>query len=368
MTIYIIIYLIIAILAILDFFSGKEFRIKLNGFIGLLIFLILGIFAGSRYKIGGSDYDAYEAYYNLTPNKFSKVYTNDYDSFLESTEKGYIFLMTFFKQINLNFNIFLIIIGGICAIAIYFSFKRYTTYLFVTTLIFLSKGYLYYFFTAQRQIIAMAICWFSIKYIIEEKLYKFILLVIVASLFHSSALFFIIIYFSNKINLTNKKIFAIMAMSLVVGLFNIGPLLSIVISNFLPIGGDKLLVYLEGESSSVNILNYFELVPLLLIVTLNKDRISMKTRYFNILLNMFILYIALTIAFYNFSFIARLKGYFIIGYVAIFASIITIPNNKVKGFGLLILILVYCLMVFIRELITFNGGIGYLPYSSYFFQ
>lgn len=368
MTIYLIIYLIIAILAIVDFFSVKEFRDKINGFIGLLIFLILGIFAGSRYKIGGSDYDAYEAYYNLAPNKFDRVYSNDYDSFLESTEKGYIYLMTFFKQINLNFNIFLIIIGGICAITIYYSFKKYTSYLFVTTLIFLTKGYLYYFFTAQRQIIAMAICWISIKYIIEEKLYKFILLVILASLFHSSALFFIIIYFTNKIYLTNKKIFVIIAVSIVFGLFYIGPLLSIAISNFLPIGGDKLLTYLEGESSSVNILNFFELVPLLFIITLNRDRISKKTKYFNLLLNMFILYIALTIAFYDFSFISRLKGYFIIGYVAMFASIITIPNEKKIGFGLLILMIIYCFMVFVRELITFNGGTGYLPYSSYFFQ
>lgn len=368
MTFYIIIFVLIAFLALIDFCANRKVRYGVNDKFGVFIFLLLGLFAGSRYKIGGSDYDAYDAYYNMTPSDINLIFHKDYDVFLSSIEEGYLYLMALFKLINLNFNEFLIIVGISCSMLIFFSFKKFTVYTYVSTLVFLSKGYLYYFFTAQRQIIAMVLCWISIKYIYEKKFSKFLFLTLLASLFHSSALFFILVFFFGRMQLSNIRIFLLLVASIIFQLFYVGPILSLAVSNFLPMGGEKLLTYLKGDSSRVNILNYFELFPVYFVVSFYKDRIMCNWKYFNVLFNMFILYFALTIVFYDFSFISRLKGYLVIGYISMFASIITIPKSRINGLILLLLLITYSLVVYIRELVTFDGGFGYLPYSSYFFQ
>jgi hypothetical protein len=56
-----------------------------------------------------------------------------------------------------------------------------------------------------RQSIAMAICLFSYKYIQERKLFKFLLIIFFAGLFHKSSIFFIPAWFIafKKINTTN---------------------------------------------------------------------------------------------------------------------------------------------------------------------
>lgn len=83
-------------------------------------------------------------------------------------------------------------------------------------IIFIALYYAFAFFLL-RQVIAMGIIFYSYKYIKEKKIFQFIITVILASLFHSTALIFIIAYpICNYIRPGYKNYIAI-AISFIVG-------------------------------------------------------------------------------------------------------------------------------------------------------
>lgn len=359
---YIILYLSSALLA---FYNYLKDRTNIVPF--LLFMLIVGAYAGSRLNLGGYDYDVYELMYNNTNSDFSDLISPDY-FLLQTTEKGYIFVMSFFRFLNTDFNSFFLFLGIFCSFGLFFVFKRSSKFPYLILTIFLAKGYLYYFFTAQRQIIAMVICWIAIQSVIDKKLVKFLILVILASFFHTSAVAFLVIYPIVHKRITNKEVIMFLCASILVGVLKIGLAMGVFISNYLPFGSDKLTGYLEGETTGVNILNFIEIVPIFFIILKFRDKLEVQVKNFNIFFNIYLLFVFITFAFYDFVFIARLKGYFSIGYIIVMSSLCYIPKKKSVGIGIVFLLILYLFAVYARELLTFDDGEGYLPYRSYLFN
>ncbi|MDM1556710.1 EpsG family protein [Chryseobacterium indologenes] len=359
---YIILYFSSTLLSFYTYLKERT-----NAIPFLLFILAVGIFAGSRLNLGGYDYDVYELMYNNTNSNFSDVISPDY-FLLQTTEKGYVFLMSIFRFLNTDFNTFFIFLGLFCTLGLFFVFRQYSKFPYLILTIFLAKGYLYYFFTAQRQILAMVVCWIALKAAIERKLIPFLLLIVLASFFHTSALAFVIVYPIITLKLTNKKVIILLAGAILIGVFKIGILLGTVISGYLPFGADKLTGYLEGETTGVNILNFIEMIPILFIILHFRKKLEGKVSHFNALFNIYLVFVLITFAFYDFVFIARLKGYFLIGYIVILSTLCYIPQVKRIGIGIVFLLLCYCFAVYVRELLTFDDGEGYLPYRSYLFN
>lgn len=359
---YIFLYTFSFILSLFNYL--KE---NVNKAFFLLLILFVGVFAGSRYNIGGYDYDVYELMYENTSGKLSEALSSDY-FLLITTEKGYIALMSIFNSLNFGFNDFLLALGIVCSIGLFFVFTRHSKLPYVILTIFLAKGFLYYFFTAQRQVIAVVVCWLAIKYIIEKKLIKFLLLTILASFFHTSAIMFLLAYPIANLKLSNKQVVLLLIGSILIGVLKLGLMLGTFVSGFLPFGAEKLNSYLEGDGGGINVLNFIEIVPILFIVLNFRNKMQQKVDNFNIFFNMYIVFVMITFAFYDFVFISRLKGYFIIGYFIILSSLAYIPPKKNMGMGIIFLLLLYCLAVYARELLTFDDGEGYLPYKSYLFS
>ncbi|MCA6069108.1 EpsG family protein [Chryseobacterium sp. RG1] len=361
---YLILYFSISLASVYNVFIKRY-----NYTLFLILILIIGFFSGSRVtKLGGYDTDVYKQAFEEVPSNFFNTLSAD-SFYLKNMEKGYAAVNWLAKSIGLNFNEFLLCLGIISALGLYVVFKRYSQYYFVVLMIFLAKGYLYYFFTAQRQVLAMIICWCSIYFILNKRFWIFFLCILIAIQFHTSSIIFFVAYFCNLIRFNNKWSLIIVALSLMVGLSNVGLLIGQGFSAYLPGEqfSEKLNNYLENSDSGVNILNFIELVPVFLIMIYFRKKIEEKFPNFNFFFNIFLVFLCLTFAFYNFQFIARLKGYFVIGYIMIISSFLYIAPNKIK-FGILSVIMVYCLAVFVRELLVFDNGEGYLPYQSFLFE
>lgn len=359
-----ILYLIISFIAfsftILSFLNKKD-----NVFFFLVFLLLIGIFAGSRYEIGGSDYFIYEIMYDATSSDFSDIFYSN-DMLLKITEKGYIFIMSVAKLIGLTFNEFLLVLGIGTAFGLFYLFNHYSQYLFFTLFIFLGKGFLYYFFTAQRQIIAIIICWFSIKYLISRSFFKFLVLILLASLFHISAVFFLLLYLIKDFKFKNLTVLVLIVLAAIVGFLNIGPYLFNMLASIIPFASGKLMNYSAG-GGRINILNFAEMLPLLFIVIANKKTLMNNTKFFNLFFNMFVLYILVNFAFIDFPIIIRLRGYLIIGYITIIAGIPYCFKGDYSKIIILVAFTLYFSAVYIRELLTFDKGEGYLPYNSFLF-
>lgn len=360
---YIILYFSTFLGAFLQIFTKIKSKILF-----LFVCICLGILSGSRvYTLGGYDTSVYKLMYESTPSNWIEALRSNY-FLIENTEKGYLYIMSLFKSINFSFNEFLLILGLISSVFLFTIFKNYSKYYFFTLLIFLSKGYLYYFFIAQRQILAMMICWFAIKFIIQKKIVLFFALIFLASLFHTSAIIFIFAYPIYYIRLNNKTVFIILIISIIIAVSGVTNIIGSLTSGLLnESSSQKLNQYFEG-GLMVNILNFVELIPVLFFVMKNRNKMELRNEYFNLFFNFFIVTLLLTIIFYNLSFISRLKSYYIIGYIIILSQLIDFSKKLKLRNMLFIVISLYCFLVYIREIIVFDNGAGFLPYKAFWFN
>lgn len=359
MTVYILLYIFSAFIALSEYLSKSQKSLS------LIAVILAGIISGTRVEtLGGYDTLVYKLMYDSTSPGFSAIYQEDL--LLKTTEKGYILLMAFFKIVDFNFNWFLLSIGFSCAIMLWSNLKNLTPHIILCFTIFLGKGYLYYFFTAQRQIIAMCICWYALRFLKNKKIFFFILLCISAAFFHTSAIIFILVYFLATIRIDNKWSVILLIFSTLIGISGLGSMLGGLLAPYLPTAAsEKLTGYITGPTQAINILNYFEIVPVLIFTLVKRNEMSLHLKDFELVFNLFLVFVLITFAFYDFTFIMRVKGYFLIGYIIILSAIPYTFRKKQIGVGPLILIIFYCFAVMFRELITFDYGAGYLPYKSF---
>lgn len=183
MSLFITLFILIALLAVMDYYSQHN--------IGLFIStIILAVTAGIRYNVG-YDYGSYYWYYLTGQGGF---------------EKGFNLLNSFGHLLHLNvfqFQIFYSFLTiGLLA---YFIYKNIEPGLG-------GFGLLYYFSRFYwvrdlgqiRSALASVICLYSIKYIKEERPVPFLIVVCIAGSIHRGAFVFIAAYFIA--NIFNKKI------------------------------------------------------------------------------------------------------------------------------------------------------------------
>ena len=174
--IFIIVALALMILGIYDIF-GKNEIYKKRILKSIVIFLIF--FLGTRGFLGWDWY-----FY--------------YPSFMEKTyiyEKGYMIYTSLIGSIFKNYIFYQIITTTIDFIALYYIFKKYCKYPVVAFAIFFSIQGLHIEVELLRNIKAIVLFLFSLKYIEERKIIPFLILNILGVLFHNSALIYIPMYF-----------------------------------------------------------------------------------------------------------------------------------------------------------------------------
>lgn len=122
-------------------------------------------------------------------------------------ELGYMNYMALIHNITDDIQIFLFITSLIIVIPIIFLIYKYSKDVMFSILIYIS-WYLYYFsFSGIRQAMAISICSVATFFIFKRKLLPFVAIVYLASLFHTSALLFLLAYPLYTYRISNKKLF-----------------------------------------------------------------------------------------------------------------------------------------------------------------
>lgn len=80
----------------------------------------------------------------------------------------------------------------------------------LSVLIFMFGGFFAFSLSGMRQSIGVAMMLYGIKYIYKRKIIPFVVLLIVASLFHTSAMIFLLFYFSKDIKINPMIVTAVM--------------------------------------------------------------------------------------------------------------------------------------------------------------
>ena len=163
---------------------------------------MLSLFAGMRSYEVGTDTINYTYQYNQSVGFAPYVFD-------DNVEKGY----QIFDAIILSFthNYFWLLF--LSAFFIVYSYlrliKTYSISYLSSVIIYITLGFYTFLFNGLRQALAIAITTYSIKYLLEKKLLPYVIICLLASIFHISALIMIPFYFLLNLNL--KPVYKILS-------------------------------------------------------------------------------------------------------------------------------------------------------------
>ena len=163
-------------------------------------------------------------------------------------KKDYVFqvLCYVFSKTGLNFYFWHAFIGAFFISVVCVFVKKYSSNVYISFIVFIALGHFSFSLSALRQMLAIAFIIISFNYIEQKKLVKFLALVVVASLFHSTAIVFIIAYPLYMVRMKVKTIAAMVLGMLVIARY-IGPIFEFVLPR---IGAHELYYdYLESDTT-----------------------------------------------------------------------------------------------------------------------
>lgn len=362
---FIIFFWLLSFIDIIPIKLNKEQRTALV----LLSIFILIIFAGGRwseYEVGFDrdvfDYSTYKNIY-YAPLNLSNFFTEYIysDNEIKGQEIGYILYSSLcYLIIGHNFNIYLLVTNLVLIVLFYYSLRKngINNAIFFIFFFFASRLYLQYNFVLLRQTISLMIIWmWGFPAILRKEKAKFLLIVLIASLFHFTALISIIALFLDRY--INIKLIIYL-----IGLFfilSITRVIDIIIINIINLGlsligiswgiGEKLSKYLIGGDDGVyrglNLLSFVELIPLIYILRKYREEICYKQvgRFYYNMFYIFILLMAITM---NFGFLTRGIQYFMYSFIYIFSFYYNIEKNMSKRRLFFLIISCYLLTYSIR--------------------
>lgn len=164
--------------------------------------IALSIFAGVRKYHIGTDSGNYTK--NFRNNL--DVYNFQFDEFVEP---GYQALEYNLLQLTHNYFWLFFITALIVVYCYLIIIKKYSVNYWFSVFLFVTLGVYTFFFNGLRQGLAMAIFALALPYLLEKRLIPYILICLLGSLFHNTALFMIPFYF--LVNLRISPIYKILA-------------------------------------------------------------------------------------------------------------------------------------------------------------
>ena len=354
---YFIVFFICFLFTLFDF-STKSRNVK------NLLLIVYGVlivfFAGIRWETG-TDWGNYLWSFN-TINTVSHGESGH--------EYLYELLLRFSSSLSKNYTLVLFLIAtGIFTLTSN-VLKKYSPYPLFSFLLLLSysinsSGFGY------RQDLAIAITFFSLYYIINNKVYHFIALVIIATFFHQSAIIFLPAYWIAKINWNRKKIVVLFFILTVIyfltnSVSDIAAIYSdtaaMKVSTYTELDedqktmgkGDPIILLIKGLSN-----RFVLFIPALFLFYKNKENLVYRG-----ILNIFIFGISLYVIFSPLGAVfLRFSRYFDIFHIILIPLAVYFSKGYTRVF-LFLFYLIFCIIKF--SLVLLNDENVYVPYKTIF--
>ena len=358
---YILYYFIIISSSVLVYFSDYIRRNPSNEKIARQLFfsamVISVLISGFRYGIG-TDYFSYENIFINLSNSYQSVY----DLILNTRfEPGWIIINSFIGFFTDNaFYLFMV-----CALLTWLFFykgiysHRNEVAVGISVLILLSTLYITSF-NIVRQILAMSIVFFSIKPLLDRKILKFSITILLASLFHYSSLVFLPAYWivNSKYKQAGMiKRFGVPLLAIGLIIF-IEPILSFITSF------DVFSFYRTYEvgESQFGISSIIIRLPVIIIILLNLKKLKLSNNPISRLVILYFLGIILLQIGYVSPYISRVASFFEMTQILIIGAIIKVQKNKYERFLYSYLVIIFYLAWFGYHFLMLGHGEA-IPYQ-----
>lgn len=262
--IYYFIFTVILICSILEFFNDQ----KLNKNIFFSIVILMALVAGLAYAISPDWVAYFQNFYHSLKVDWSDV--QDWSD-MSGMEKGYLRLNKLFTTFGLGFGMFTLFITSLSLYLKSKTFYEYGALPFLVLFIYAMPNYLFEEHVHIRQGLANAFSIYSVRYIIDRKLLKFLLCIVIGYQFHESIIVFVLAYWIAPMKF-NEKIIGWLVVFAIVGFYTGLNSIIEVIMKFMPIGQDKFEDY-QGDlynSDGFALGDFIKIISVLSIIIYNK--------------------------------------------------------------------------------------------------
>lgn len=257
MLIYVLYFIFIAILAIQYQFTPFKSNILL-----IIIVFLLAFLAGFQDISVSKDYIGYQYYFD----NIHEITDGNY-FYLLVMEPGFAAIVVFFRSIFLtNYGVAIMFFYALTSLSLkVYTINRLSINPYLSLLFYFSYFFLFHEMTQIRIALASGIFLISLIPFLNDKRGSFILLILLATCFHYSAIFYLVILIFTTKKLNKNLYIGILILSLILGVIKL-PVLNLLGNlDFSTVSG-KLTNYVEmskNESISLNVFNSLNILNIL---------------------------------------------------------------------------------------------------------
>ena len=311
--------ILILLIGICGLLMRSGIALKVYFTVSLLILTILSAFRSLN--IGNDSFD-----YAL-----SFVRIGEYPGIFDNTSRyeiGYIILNKFLYYFSKDPFILFFLSSVFVTGTIFWFISKYSKSVWMSIFLFLNLRIYYFTLSGIRQSIALSIVLISFHFLHKNKKLPFILLVILASTFHSSAILFLIVYPLSKIKYTKKVMMVYLLVALLLySTFN--SFMNIVFSIF-----PQYLVYNGSDyfenTQVASVLDSLIVLLILFVGAFIFWKSAKKSYFFNVMLHIISIATVITLVSINASIIKRAALYFFTFSIVYIPLILNEINHKQK--------------------------------------
>lgn len=338
MTIYFVIYFLIAGIASFDILCVRKYQ---RYIIMLFLWLLLTLFAGLRYN--NADWGQYVIMFEeaISTYEFTSVdigfdiISKILGIFTDSPLSLFLFYAATATALNLE------------------SFKKYSPYFLICILFYFVHHYVLKEMIQIRAGLASAICLYSIRYLSDNKYKKFFIIWIAAVLVHLSAIIWGITWFCHRYKMTFKTINYIVILSLIIGIvYPFGNLIKLFANGI----DERLSAYIaygdEGYAGSLGIftnINTLKTMFVFFLISLYHKRLESNSKYFIPIYYAYAAGLSWLMIFNDFAIIgARMSSILFSVEPIIISYIYSLMSHKSRPIFYVLLILVTLTMLYVN--------------------
>ena len=368
---YLFVWVITYIFAIWDAYELDQRLFKI-GYV--ILFLVLTIFVGTRFETGPDIFN-YEAFFSQVP-PLNVLLKNFSDYSYIPLEPAYKIVSGTFRYLGFTFNGFLLVFSASFVALVFKMIPKYSSMAYFSVMLYLYYGY-FTGFSAIRQVLAAAIFFVAIYYVYNKNLYKYLATLVVATMFHLSAIVIVPMYWLSKVRWSKMQYFLVLICVFGIRLSGIissftGYLFGVLNFSNYQLMNDKVQMYADAEGGYLGTM-VLEWLFLLIVFIVKYDELEESNKYFKIIFNFFFfgfIYYSFFSAIGDFG---RIVVYFKLIYLIIIPMLVNLYEDKKAKF---LLISLFSVLVLIRILISVNADTTnaqvnhnrYLPYKSWLIQ
>ena len=325
-------------------------------------FFPLLLFSSLRYPKYGTDTYVYSDMFGVFAQGNYAFYENPF-----AYEPGFMLLSKIISLMTSNFQMYLLALNLFYIWSCVCFIRKYSSSVWLSVFLFVGMGFFDQSMNVLRQFFALSIILWSYRYLDRRVIWKFLLLVILASLFHLSSIIFIVMIWIDRIPLNRKVFLGYLAILLISFAFS-GKILQFVLTEF-GVYGQYLMSSDFGiveESKLASVLHLFVDIAVLCFCFWGWGNVAVRTRGNILMVKLLMVGTFFWALATNLGVLGRITAYFDIFAIVLLPNVLfSLGNNTNKLISVIMIVSLFVVKYFVISYLR-PEWFGIYPYHFYF--